>query len=121
MNIKISADSTCDLSPALIEQYNIGITPLNDGRVIRVPIPELSEERRREMVKVASKYAEEAKVSVRAVRREANDAVKALEREGTITEDDLTKALEDIQEYTDGYVKKIDEAVAAREKEIMGV
>ena len=100
---------------------NIGITPLNDGRVVRVPIPELSEERRREMVKVASKYAEEAKVSVRAVRREANDAVKALERDGTITEDDLTKALEEIQEYTDGYVKKIDEAVAAREKEIMGV
>lgn len=100
---------------------NVGITPINDGRIIRIPIPELSEERRKELTKVANRMGEEARVAVRAVRREANDAVKALEKNSSITEDDLTRALDEIQKYTDSYVKKIDDAVAAKEKDIMAV
>ena len=99
----------------------IGVTPLNDGRLIRVPIPELSEERRKELTKVANRMGEEARVAIRAVRREANDAVKALEKDGTISEDDCTRALKDVQDYTDTYVKKVDDAVAAKEKDIMAV
>ena len=93
----------------------------NDGRLIRVPIPELSEERRKELTKVANRMGEEARVAIRAVRREANDAVKALEKDGTISEDDCTRALKDVQDYTDTYVKKVDDAVAAKEKDIMAV
>ena len=100
---------------------NIGVTPLNDGRLIRGPIPELSEERRKELTKVANRMGEEARVAIRAVRREANDAVKALEKDGTISEDDCTRALKDVQDYTDTYVKKVDDAVAAKEKDIMAV
>lgn len=103
-----------------IQAANIGIMPLNDGRVIRVPIPELSEERRNEMVKVASRHGEEAKVSIRAVRREANEAIKTLQKNSAITEDEREDALEEIQKYTDDYVAKVDAAVAAREKDIMG-
>lgn len=99
---------------------NIGITPLNDGRVIRVPIPELSEERRKEMVKVAGRHGEEAKVSIRAVRREANEAIKGLQKGGKITEDERDGALKEIQKYTDTYTAKADAAVTAREKEILG-
>lgn len=100
---------------------NIGVTPLNDGRLIRVPIPELSEERRKDLVKVASRMGEEARVAIRAVRREANDGIKALEKASAISEDDRARALEDVQKTTDAYVKKIDDLVAAKEKDIMAV
>ena len=100
---------------------NIGVTPLNDGRVIRVPIPELSEERRKELTKVANRMGEEARVALRAVRRDANDAIKALEKAATISEDDCDRALEEVQKYTDSYSKKVDDLVAAKEKDIMAV
>ena len=76
---------------------------------------------RKELTKVANRMGEEARVAIRAVRREANDAVKALEKDGSISEDDCTRALKDIQDYTDTYVKKVDDAVAAKEKDIMAV
>ncbi|HOE00205.1 MAG TPA: ribosome recycling factor [Kiritimatiellia bacterium] len=100
---------------------NIGVTPLNDGRIIRVPIPELSEERRRDLTKVANRMGEEARVAIRAVRREANDAVKALEKAAKISEDDRDRTLNEVQKYTDNSVKKVDDLVAAKEKDIMAV
>ena len=100
---------------------NIGVTPRNDGRVIRVPVPELSEERRKEMVKVASRQSEEAKVSIRNVRRDANEAAKKLEKDSKISEDDLKSALDKIQKSTDKAIEKTDALVKAKEAEVMTV
>jgi ribosome recycling factor len=100
---------------------NIGVTPLNDGRVIRVPIPELSEERRKELTKVAKRMAEEGRVSVRNVRRDANEHVKNLEKGHKISEDAKKEALEQIQKDTDDYIKKIDDILKSKEAEIMAV
>lgn len=100
---------------------NIGITPMNDGRVIRIPIPELSEERRKELVKVASRLGEEAKVAIRNVRREANDQIKKLEKGSKISEDERDEALQEVQNYTDNYTRQIDDRVQAKEKDIMTV
>ena len=100
---------------------NLGVTPMNDGRVVRVPIPELSEERRVEMTKLAKRMAEEGRVAVRNIRRDANDQIKGLQKAGKATEDDRDDALKDIQKSTDDYVKQIDEAVKAKEAEIMEV
>ena len=100
---------------------NIGITPLSDGRVIRLPIPELSEERRREMAKVAKQMAEKCRVAIRAVRQEANEQTKALQKKGVISEDVRDQGLKDIQKYTDDAVAKADAAFEAKEKEMMTV
>jgi ribosome recycling factor len=107
-----------DIQKAILAA-NIGVTPMNDGRVIRVPVPELSGERRREMAKIASRNAEEQRVAIRNVRRDANEAVKAMEKAGDITEDDRKTAMDEIQKLTDSFVKKIDEALAVKEKEIL--
>jgi ribosome recycling factor len=104
-----------------IHGANIGITPINDGRLIRVPIPELSEERRKELVKVAHRMTEEAKVALRNVRRDANEAIKKLQKDGQATEDERDEALKEIQKYTDDYSKKIDDLLAAKEKEVLAV
>ncbi len=100
---------------------NLGVTPLNDGRVIRVPIPELSEERRKEIVKVARRQAEEARVAIRNVRRDANEAVKALQKSGKISEDERDQGLVDVQKSTDGHIAKIDQEVKNKEAELMVV
>jgi ribosome recycling factor len=100
---------------------NIGVTPLNDGRVIRIPIPELSEERRKEIVKVARRQAEEARVAIRNVRRDANDAVKALQKNGKVSEDERDQALTDVQKSTDAHIAKIDAEVKNKEAELMVV
>lgn len=100
---------------------NLGITPMNDGRVIRVPIPELNEERRAELTKVAKRMAEEARVAVRNVRREANDQIKAIQKKGTVTEDERDAGLKQIQDSTDEYITKIDQAFANKEKEIVAI
>ncbi len=100
---------------------NLGVTPMNDGRVIRIPIPELSEERREDMVKMAKRTAEEGRVAVRNIRRDANDQIKSLQKGSNITEDDRDEALKDIQKSTDDYTKQIDEAIKAKEEEIMAV
>ena len=83
---------------------------MNDGRVIRIPIPELSEERRLEMTKLAKRMAEEGRIAIRNVRRDANDQAKALEKDGKATEDDRDETLKAIQKLTDDYISKIDEA-----------
>ncbi len=100
---------------------NIGITPISDGRLIRVPIPELSEERRKDLVKVAGRSTEEQRVAVRNVRREANDTLKSLQKNSTITEDDRDDGLEETQKLTDTHIKKMDKMLSTKESEIMEV
>ena len=104
-----------------IAAANIGITPMNDGRLIRVPIPELSEERRKDLVKVAGRTTEEQRVAVRNVRRDANDQLKALEKNSKITEDDRNEGLDEVQKLTDTHIKKMDDMLAAKEAEVMEV
>ncbi len=104
-----------------ITRSDLGLSPNNDGNVIRLNIPQLTEERRTELVKTLNKRAEESKVSVRNIRRDANDAIKKLEKAKSITEDDVKKAQEDVQKIVDKYIKLIDAARADKEKEIMAV
>ena len=100
---------------------DIGIAPQNDGKVIRLNFPPLTEERRKELVKQVKKYTEEAKVQVRNVRRDAMDDLKTKKKNGELTEDDLKGAEKDIQNLTDKYIKEIDEICADKEKEIMEI
>ena len=102
-----------------ILKSELGLTPMNDGKIIRIPIPPLTEERRRELVKVAKKMAEEGKISVRNHRRDSNEMLKELKNEKEISEDDFFRAQEEVQKVTDEYTKKIDEVTAEKEKEIM--
>ena len=104
-----------------IANADLGLNPAADGQLIRVPIPSLSEERRKEMVKVAGKYSEQAKVAVRNVRRDGMDQLKADEKAGKISEDEHRKQSDLIQKLTDEYVKKADEALAHKEKDILSV
>ncbi len=100
---------------------NIGINPSNDGKAVRLVIPQVTEERRKELTKTVKKMGEESKVAIRNLRREANDELKKLEKNHEITEDELKKALDDVQKATDKTTKEIDEIVAAKDKEIMEV
>ncbi len=100
---------------------NLGVTPMNDGRVIRVPIPELDEERRTELTKVARRVAEEARVAVRNVRREGNDHAKALQKDGKVTEDERDAGLKEVQRLTDQHIDQIDSALKTKEADIMEV
>lgn len=104
-----------------IQKSDIGIAPQNDGKVIRLNFPPLTEERRKELVKTVKKYSEEAKVQVRNVRRDALEDYKAMKKKSEITEDDFKNAEKDIQTLTDKYIKEIDEITAAKEKEILEV
>jgi len=104
-----------------INQSALGITPINDGKLVRLPIPELDEERRKDLVKAVRKMAEDARVAVRNIRREQNDELKQLQKKGTITEDDLHREEKSVQEATDGHIKKLDELLSHKEKEIMEV
>jgi ribosome recycling factor len=103
-----------------INAAGLGVNAIADGQLVRVPIPELSQERRKELTKIAAKYAEESKVAVRNVRRDGNDALKKQEKDGDISKDEHTKQAEAIQKLTDEFIKKIDEALAVKDKEIMG-
>ena len=100
---------------------NLGVTPMNDGRVIRIVIPELSEERRKELAKVAKRMSEEGRVAVRNIRRESNEQIKALQKDGKITEDERDQGLTQIQKETDAFIAKIDAVLAAKEKEVLAV
>ncbi|MEW5693990.1 MAG: ribosome recycling factor [Candidatus Hydrogenedentota bacterium] len=104
-----------------IRSSNLGLNPSNDGNIIRVPIPPLTEERRKELVKMIKKTAEEMRVSIRNIRRDANEEVKSMKTKTLITEDDERRNQKEIQKITDDYIKKIDELVAAKEKEITEV
>ncbi len=102
-----------------IQVSDLGINPQNDGRIIRLVFPQLTEERRKDLTKQVKKYGEESKVAVRNVRRDAMDAIKAMKKKSEITEDDQKTAEKDLQKVTDDYIKKVDAAVAKKEKELM--
>lgn len=100
---------------------DLGINPSNDGSVIRLVVPELTEETRRNLVKNVKKTGEEAKVALRSIRREANDKIKALKKDGEITEDELKNSEEKVQKIIDSFVKEVDTIIMAKEKEIMSI
>jgi ribosome recycling factor len=104
-----------------IRDSGLGLNPVGEGTVIRVPLPDLNEERRRELTKVAHNYAEQARVAVRHVRRDGMDLLKKLEKDGHISEDDGRKHADQVQKTTDGAVADIDNMVASKEREIMQV
>ena len=99
----------------------LGINPQNDGKVIRLVFPQLTEERRKDLTKQVKKYAEDAKVAMRNIRRDGMDYIKKLKKNSEITEDDQKKAEKDLQDILDKYIKKADEALAAKEKELMSI
>ena len=109
-----------DIEKAIFKA-DLGLTPSSDGQLIRLPVPALTEERRREMVKIIKRMAEDAKISVRNARRDANETLKMLEKEKEITEDDLKRSEKDVQQLTDEFVGTIDTVVQSKEKEVMEV
>ena len=104
-----------------IQISDLGINPQNDGRVIRLVFPQLTEERRKDLVKQVKKYAEDAKVAMRNIRRDGMDYVKKLKKNSEITEDDQKKAEKDLQDMLDKMIKKVDDVTAAKEKELMAL
>ena len=109
-----------DIEKAILKS-ELGLTPINDGKVIRISIPPLTEERRKELVKVARKMSEENKVAIRNIRRDANEMLKDLKKEKEITEDDLYRSQEEVQKTTDQFISQVDELCAAKEKEILEI
>lgn len=104
-----------------IMKSDLGLTPMNDGKLIRINIPALNEERRKQLVKVVRKEAEDAKVAVRNIRRDVNEELKKLEKEKHVSEDEIKKEHDEVQKITDSFVKKVDELLEHKEKEIMEV
>jgi ribosome recycling factor len=104
-----------------IREANLGLNPIMEGTLLRIPIPELNAQRRQEMVKVAHKYAEQARIAVRHVRRDGMDHLKKMEKDGHHSEDDTRAQSEELQELTDSTIKEIDEMLAAKEREIIQV
>ena len=104
-----------------IQMSDLGINPQNDGRMVRLVFPQLTEERRKELAKQVKKYAEDAKVAMRNIRRDGMDYIKKLKKNSEITEDEQKKAEKDLQDMLDKFIKKVDEALAAKEKELMAI
>ena len=113
--------SAVPLIEKAIQKSDLGLNPANDGKLLRVPIPQLNEERRKELVKVSKKCGEECKVSVRNARRDANEELKAAKKSSDITEDEERKAHDRIQKLTDDFIKQIEDALTHKEKDIMEV
>ena len=109
-----------DIEKAILKS-ELGLTPMSDGKVIRIAIPPLTEERRKELVKVARKMAEENKVAIRNIRRDANEMLKDLKTEKEITEDDLFRSQDEVQKITDDFISQVDELCATKEKEILEI
>ncbi len=112
--------SLADIEKAF-HKSDLMLTPNNDGKVIRIAVPPLTEERRKELVKVARGKAEESKVAIRNIRRDGNDEIKAAEKDGHVSEDDSKKAIGEIQKITDEYIEKVNKLLEAKEEEIMEV
>ena len=104
-----------------ILKSDLGLTPNNDGAIIRLVMPQLTQQRRQDLVKVVHKEAEESRVAIRNLRRDANDNLKKIEKDKTASEDEIKKAQEDIQKLTDKYIKEVDHVMMAKEKEVMEV
>ena len=121
INIQVWDQNNVSLVDAAIKKSELGLNPQIDGQLIRLPVPDLSEERRSEMKKIIKSMGEKCKVSIRNVRREANDELKKLSKSKDISEDDVKKKEKIIQEYTDDQIKIVDERVSTKEKEIMTI
>jgi ribosome recycling factor len=104
-----------------IQKANLGLNPMNDGKIIKLPVPSPTQERRKELVKVAHEYAERARTAVRNVRRDGNDELRKLEKDKAISEDDMHRGLDEVQKLTDEHIKLIGDVLGAKEKEIMEV
>ena len=104
-----------------IQKANLGLNPMNDGKVIKLPVPSPTQERRKELVKIAHDYAERARTAVRNVRRDGNDELRKQEKDKAISEDDMHRGLDEVQKLTDEHIKLISDVLAAKEKEIMEV
>lgn len=104
-----------------IMSSDLGLNPVNDGKIIRISIPQLTEERRKELVKVAKKYTEDCKVAIRNVRRDLNDSLKTMEKDKDISEDEKKKGETDVQKLTDDFVKQSENVLAEKEKEILEI
>ena len=104
-----------------ILKSDLGMTPNNDGMVIRLVLPQLTQQRRQELTKVVHKFAEESRVAIRNLRRDANEALKKIEKDKTASEDEVKNAQEEIQKLTDKFIKEVDQVMAIKEKEIMEV
>jgi len=104
-----------------IRNSGLGFNPVVEGQNLRIPVPPLTEERRKDLAKIAGKYSEQQKVAIRNVRREANDQIKAAQKDAVITEDDLKRMEKEVQEFTDAAIKRVDEALKTKEQEIMQV
>lgn len=109
-----------DIEKAIMKS-DLGLTPSNDGKTIRIGIPPLTEERRKQLVKVVRKRTEESKIAIRNIRRDSNEELKRLEKEKHLSEDDVKKSLDEIQKLTDSYIVKVDEVLKHKENEIMEV
>ena len=107
-----------DIEKALLKS-DLGLTPSNDGKIIRIAIPPLTEERRKELVKQINKMSEEHKIALRNIRRDANDMLKALKKDGDISEDDAFKAQDEVQKITDDHIRRVEEITKEKEKEIL--
>src|SRR5512139_2615197 len=111
---------TAEIEKAILKS-ELGLTPSSDGKIIRIPIPRLTEERRKELVKVIKKMAEATKVALRNIRREANDQLKGMEKNKKISQDQLHQWMDKVQKSTDQFIEKVDEILAAKEKEILEI
>ena len=121
INIQVWDLNNVNLIDSAIKKSDLGLNPQIDGQLIRLPVPDLSEERRSEMKKIVKSMGEKCKVSIRNIRREANDVLKKLLKEKSISEDDLNKNEKKIQDHTDKNIKNIDEKVDSKEKELMTI
>ena len=121
LSVSVWDRSLCKAVEKAILESDLGLNPASDGQLIRIPIPPLSEERRKELVKVAGKYAEQGKVAIRNIRRDALDGIKKLKKDNAISEDEEKRFSDEIQKFTDDFVKKIDDKIKKKEKDIMQV
>lgn len=121
LTVQVWDQSQVDMVEKAIRNAGLGLNPMRDGSLIRVPLPELNEERRIELAKVAGKYAEQARISIRNVRRDGMDAIKAMEKDGDISEDDAKRLSDDVQKLTDKYVQVVDDDLERKEGEIKQV
>ncbi len=113
--------SVLSLIEKTLQKSDLGLNPANDGSLIRLPIPSLNEERRKSLVKSARKHGEDSKIAVRNIRRDANDKIKVLKKDSDITEDDEKKSMSEVQDLTNQFIKKIDDLLGHKEKDIMKV
>jgi ribosome recycling factor len=120
LSVQVWDRSNLNAVEKAIRQAGLGINPITDGQLIRLPIPDLTEERRKELAKLAGQYAEKARIAVRNVRRDGMDALKQDEKKGEVSEDERKRSETDVQKLTDDTIKEIDAAAAAKEKEILG-